>query len=263
MHKSVRVLIAVLAVSVAAGGALYAKTWKELRKEIKDKYKDFSEEIKTLQIEEKKKIDASSFGASGAKAETRDKIYIKGDKSRIETEIMGRKTALVFNPEKNEKVKQGMEQISANWWSMLDELDGEVEGEEKVEGMDCYKVAIKQKEAQEYLRAIWIDKDSLMLVKGEGQAQGKEFTVVQYDLRKIKKGWIWPYKSKAYVGKDLVSEGTVTSLEVNEDIDDSLFEEDESSSCPAMLGGPMMDEMKKQGMSGQDELDKLKKLKKF
>jgi outer membrane lipoprotein-sorting protein len=125
--------------------------------------------------------------------------------------------------------------------------DAEITGSEKVDGRDCYVVAVKDSSSE--MGKVWLDKETLNPLKVEGRSDGEINMVMLFqDYRKLVGELSYPYKSEIYQGDKLVSTITVKTVEINKNIPDTLFDPDKVE-----VKGPTMEEMMKKMQEQQQQ----------
>jgi outer membrane lipoprotein-sorting protein len=114
-------------------------------------------------------------------------------------------------------------QIERQWWDMLSK-GASITGSETVGGRECWVVEMKKIEDAAFGR-MWLDKDQLVLVKGESRSpEGETTQWVQSDFRKVAGGREMAHRTEIYSNGKLVSVSRVTSIDVNRGLSDSLFD---------------------------------------
>lgn len=167
-------------------------------------------------------------------------------KTRVEIEFANNKAVQVYDGANGWKLRpflgrRDVEPFSADEMkaaSMESDLDGpladhatkgirvDVEGVEKVEGHDAYKLKLTMKGGQ--VRHLWVDAQTFLEVKIEGvprRMDGKMRPVeIYYRDYKAVNGLMVPYVLETTVqGVRQSRKMTIESVEVNPNLDDSLF----------------------------------------
>ena len=169
-------------------------------------------------------------------------------KSRVEIEFANDKAIQVYDGSKGWKFRPFLGRRDVEPYSpdelkaaiMEPDLDGflvdyaakgtqvTLEGTEKVEGRDAYKLKLTMKGGQ--VRHLWVDAESFLDVKGDGtptRMDGKMRPVEVYfrDYKSVN-GLMVPYVLETVVqGNKKSHKMTVESVVVNPKLDDSLFTE--------------------------------------
>jgi outer membrane lipoprotein-sorting protein len=124
-----------------------------------------------------------SFNTSG-------KIYISGDKTRMEMEAMGVKMITITNeegdiymydPDRNSAMKMTAQPATTdlpNEWAEEDISAMKVEGEEKIDGADCLIVSLTEEGT---VSKMWLRKDNGLPVKIEIPDEGVLIEYKNYD----------------------------------------------------------------------------------
>jgi outer membrane lipoprotein-sorting protein len=124
---------------------------------------------------------------------------------------------------------------------------GKIVGSEAVNGRDCH-VVVAMDETFEMAK-IWLDKETLDLLKAEAKHEDQEQTVMFFkDYRKVQGDIRYPYMSEIYQGDKLISTITVKTIDVNKGVADTLFDPDKVE-----VKGPSMQDMMKKMQEQQGE----------
>jgi outer membrane lipoprotein-sorting protein len=246
-----------------------ALTWDELKAKIESKYADFSEEVKDMEI-----VMVSESKAMEEMGPSEIKIFKKDMKFRMETmmNIPGEtdmpagmedmKNIIIFDGKDYWTINQftGKQKLPSDanvsvkgqisWWEDLPEK-GKIIGSEKVGIRDCYIVETWDEDNKENKIKGWVEKTTLLLVKMELEGEdGKTFTVLNSDFRKVKK-WEMPYTIEVFAGGELMSKTNITTFNINNGLSDDLFDADKASEdMKTVPGMPDMKEMMKKFKMG-------------
>jgi hypothetical protein len=189
----------------------------------------------------------------GAKSEPKKQIQLpfvmemkRPGKSRLEIEFAGKTAVQVFDGSNGWKLRPFLNRNDVEPFTAAEmkaasqrpELDGmlvdyaakgskvELDGTEKVEGHDAYKLKVTDKSGN--VHHVWIDEQSFLDVKIEGEPRrmdGKMHTVYLYqrDFRSVQ-GIQIPYVTETAVdGYPGTHKLVVEKVEVNPKLDDSVF----------------------------------------
>jgi outer membrane lipoprotein-sorting protein len=242
------VLFFVLA--IAAGAR--AENWTALSKRLYDQCLDFNEAVKDITLV-MQMVNPSSDGDITTESKLfqkrnkfRAEIMIGGFEGKGNEDIEGMKTIIIddgtavwiVNPAmgKSQMPPSEGRKYRGQWYcSEYIPALAEIEGSETVGGRDCWILLVKDEDA-DYSR-IWIDKETLVLVKLESKPEeGEPTTALFSDYRKIAGDHELPHKTEIYAGPDLISTIVVRSVTVNTGLSDDLFDADAASSeAPAKL----------------------------
>lgn len=251
-----RVIMLGLLIMAFGFGEAFASDWSDLIKKAEVKYKNFYEEVKDITMIQELKVVSPE-----GEVTPETKMMKKGEKFRIETKMPvpnmpkgmeGMETVVIFDgkdtwvispftgkqklPEEQRMKYQG----NLDWWHSISE-EAEIVGSEKISGRDCYLVKFKEKEESPITR-LWIDKNKLFVVKGEGSGEkGETMTMAFSDFRTIKGDWEIPYKTEIFSDGKVVTTVIMKSLEINKGLSDDLFDPDKVE----VKGMDMQDMMKK------------------
>jgi outer membrane lipoprotein-sorting protein len=263
------VLVIVLASLVLGVNQGLSADWPSVFKEAKAKYAKFEKEIKDMTVVQQVKITTP-------KAETTSdmKMLRKGEKFRMEIKMqmpqtpempkgMGEmETVIIYNGEdmwmissflgKKKLSDKEAEQYKTekNWWNLISEK-AKIVGTEEVDKRECYVVETSEEKEFPFTR-IWLDKETLNLIKGEHEEPKAETMLwVNSDFKKIKDDWEMPYKTEMYSGEKLMTTSTVKSIEVNQGLSDDLFDPDKVE-----VKKVDMQEMMKKMMQEEEEKEK-------
>lgn len=236
--RKVGVILVALVSLVWAIGLGFAADWPSVLKEAKAKYAAYEKQVKDMTVLQELKMNTAE-GEMTSQA----KLLVKGPKFRMDTmtrlpnmpkEMGPMQTIVIYDGKDTWMISpfQGNKKLSPeearqyqaqrNWWSLISE-DAKIVGAEKVGDRECHVVEIAQKDYP--FTKIWLDKDNLVLVKGESKGpKGETFLWVQSDFRKIEGGWEIPYQSQVYADGKLLVTATVKSIEINKGLADDLFD---------------------------------------
>ena len=113
-------------------------------------------------------------------------------------------------------------------WDFLLE-NGRIIREERVGDYDCFVVEVKDEKQVPY--TLWIEKVTFNLIQAESRQNGAaKINYWNSDFRKVNGEWEIPYKMEIYVDSKLVSTNTVKSVQVNQSLEDELFDPDHEAS---------------------------------
>ncbi len=241
-HMGVRVVVLAFMSLVFVASQGLTKDLSSMLKELQAKYAKFEEEIKDMSIMQETKV-VTPEGEMVSKIE----MLRKGEKFRMDTamdmsqapdmpEGMGEMKTIVIYDGKDmwmissftgKKKKLSGEhkkqyQRERNWWKLISEK-AKIVGTEKVGKRLCYVVEMEDKEYP--FTRLWLDKTSLVLVKGESKGkEGETILLINSDFKKIKGDWERPYKTEVYSDGKLMSTSLVKSMKINKGLSDELFD---------------------------------------
>ncbi len=216
-----------------------AADWAALFEKIKSKYAKFEKEIKDMTIlQEIKTVTPDRELKSESKMLKKNKMF----RTEITMEVpempkeMGPMSSIVIYDGKDTWMISSMMgkqkligdeekqyQIGSDWWGFLSEK-AEITGSEKIDSYDCYVVEADEQGDYPYSR-IWIDKNSLVLIKAEREGPNdKKIQMVFSDFKKVKDTWDVPYKTEMLMDGKLMSVVLVKSIEINKNLSDDLFD---------------------------------------
>lgn len=241
MKERLKVLIVVLVSMILVSSEALASDWTNLIKKAEAKYANFYKEVKDITM-----VQDMEMVTPQGEMTSEMKMMKKGEMFRLEYKMPvpnmpkgmeGMETIIVrdgkdtwmistFGGKQKLHEEQSMKyQGNLDWWSSLSEK-AEIAGSEKVGGRDCYLVKFKEG-TESHLTKLWIDKNNLFLVKGEGKEdKGETISILYSDFRKIKGDWEMPYKTEVFSNDKLVTTIKVRSLEMNKGLGDDLFDPD-------------------------------------
>lgn len=219
----------------------YTADWPAVYKKIQSKYEAFKQEITDLTMEQEitQKI--------GMEITSRAKLFKKGDKFRMEMVAnMGGKGAapggsaskssiiydgkdtwiiMPFIGKQKIPAKEALKhQANRDWWDLFSS-DSRLTGQEKVAERDCYVIEMSEEEPSPYDK-VWVDIETLVMVKGESGAQDSTappMTWVNSDFRKVDDKWEMPYRTDIYTDGTLASTAITKSIKINKVIPDDFF----------------------------------------
>ncbi|MFH1415598.1 MAG: hypothetical protein ABIH89_05885 [Elusimicrobiota bacterium] len=251
---------------LAASVSVFSESWETLLKRVKAKYEKFENEIKDMTIQQKIDVYTPTGMVSSVM-----KALKKGEKFRIEVETEIPQTPGMpegMNSMKNIVIHNGNEtwmispflgksrlsdaeesryQLEKNWWEYLSGK-ARITGTETISKRECYIIDFDKQPDTPYTK-LWLDKNDLILVKGESEIiQDQHMTWIFSDFRNIKAGWEFPYRTDVYSAGKAVSVSTVESVLINKGIDDSLFDPQKADAPAGGLNDimKMMDNMNKE-----------------
>jgi outer membrane lipoprotein-sorting protein len=244
-------------VCLLISGRVFALTWPELKAQIEAKYKNFSNEIKDMSAVMEVETRGMGEGdwdpgektgkqkGTEAMGPSEIKMFMKGEKYRIESkmnmpggmmpEMADMTTIFIFDgkdfwainpvtgkqklpPEANISDKNQM-----NWWKDMPEK-GSIVGSEKIGDRDCYVVEAEDEDSSKIKG--WIDKQGLLLVKVEQEAnEGEKITILNSNFKKVK-NWEIPYATEVFAGEKMMSKSIIKSVEIDKGLSDDLFDDD-------------------------------------
>ena len=124
---------------------------------------------------------------------------------------------------------------------------GKIVGSETVNGRDCHVVVAMETTVN--MAKIWLDKETLDLLKVEAKPEDEEQTTMFFkDYRKVLDDLRYPYVTDIYQKGELISTITVKTVEVNKGIADTLFDPDKVE-----VKGPSMQDMMKKMQEQQSQ----------
>ncbi|MCX6147584.1 MAG: outer membrane lipoprotein-sorting protein [Candidatus Kapabacteria bacterium] len=98
-----------------------------------------------------------------------------------------------------------------------------LEREEKLDGLDCYKIKMSLKDGDIF---IWLHKTDFMIYKVEAEIKAKDkkekIMILLSSYKKID-GFLLPYKFETFIGKQSFSVVNIKEIKVNPKIDDKIF----------------------------------------
>ncbi len=231
--------VVVLALAFAVGPAACQEA-SEILEEAKQSHDEFMEEVEGLEM-----VTVMRMITRAGTLSTTTTTYIKGQKSRVESEMelnaaegsameMGNARTIVLNdgvdtwltsgfvPKKKLSTQEaGAYQTEHQWWQKFPD-NAEIVGSAEYGGRDCHVVEITLYDNEPAVTA-WLDKETLVMVGGEGGVQGRQLRWAHSDFREVE-GREMPYRTDYYLGDDAVGTMTVESLELNAGLSDDLFD---------------------------------------
>ena len=236
--------------------------FKNIEEAIKLQYEEFTKSISSVHM----KQDIITYTPQ-ATMKTKADIFIKGQKMRMDS---------VISLSGNDKMPPGMENITTtiiytgnkmwmimpfvgkievpvkdqlkqqmhmNWWESIS-TNMEIIGTENIDGTDCYVLNSKSKDRLAGFDKIWLDMDGFVIVKSEAKGpNGQQHIMKATDVRLVNNKWKFPYKMSMYTNGKLISDVRIESIQINQDISDTLFD---PNSIEAPSINDMMQNMMKQ-----------------
>lgn len=235
-------------------GALYAQDLSSILKDVEARYSRFEKEIQDMTI-----LQETRMTTPGGEMAQNINLQTKGKKFRMESNMQmpegsgmpgGMQTITIYDgkdiwmispftgKQKMPEISGRQYQVERNWWDYISS-DATIVGSEVVSGKDCYIITVKEEAP---FNKLWLDKNSLIMVKAEFKGAGNETMLLVYsNFRKVMGDWEMPYKTEMYQGDKLFSTAITKSIEINKGLTDELFN-------PDMVKVPSMEEMTKQMM---------------
>ena len=224
--------------------------------QIKAKYANFDKDIIDMKVTQTATITTPEGTVS-----SRSTLYTKNKKFRVETTVnmpkeagmpdgMDTMTTIIlydgtdswiispFAGKQKIPPQEGNKYNSdRNWWDFISD-NAKVAGDETVNGYNCSVLEVPEDAGTPFTK-IWVDKQKLLFVKGEGKdADGRLLTWRHSDFRKIKGDWEMPYKTEMLADGAKLSDSLVETIDVNKNMSDKIFDA-ESVEVP----GPNLQEL--------------------
>ncbi len=217
--------------------ALSAITAKDIVKKAENMYKGKAEKVKDMTM-----IQTTNIDIRGQKMTTKQTIYKKGDKSKVESVIyMGEnkmESSVINDGENIYVISMGQVQTMPNdksknngiedsfWWKEAgDSL--KLVGEEKVKGINCY--VLEYIGGAEKGNKIWVDKEKYLIRKAIttdeqlGGTMGGPIEMYFEEYKNIKNMVDIPFLVTAYLNGNKVIETKTENVKVNTGLSDDIF----------------------------------------
>ncbi len=144
---------------------------------------------------------------------------------------------------------KAMEQMSFTQYWNEPPAGSSLTGEESVNGRNCYVVIYPENDVTEAPSKMWIDKEWYVNVRSESHLSGKVIKTDFSDFKAVSDGYMIPHKAVVYSGDQKTMDVTITKVEVNQGVEESLFD-------AASLGGSAMDMDIEKLMKQAEEMQK-------
>ncbi len=208
-------------------------------KNMKDKYKTIEDQVRTIKMTAKTTADFEN-----KEVVTKNVTYKKGNKMRVETEPIktipeipeeyltavniydGENLWIISQgetqklPVSQTEMEQGSPLSDVSW---IEDLKDKIslDGEETVDGVDCYVL----KMSQPYKLSLYISKDSYDWIKMVQSIKGQTLEILRRDFRPVEgvSGFEVPYEIDVKLNGTPVTKTEVLSVSVNEELPDTLF----------------------------------------
>jgi outer membrane lipoprotein-sorting protein len=262
------ILSGILALVALAPAASLSADWTDVAKKLTGRCAKFESDVKDMTAD----MEMKATTPQGQVSMTM-KTYVKGERFRGDIEftempgaegmpsgMAGMTMAVIGDGEQYWMVSSmmGKQQLPreeadkyATPWKCSEYVpqSGKIVGSETVNGRDCH-VVIGMEETFEMAK-IWLDKETLDLLKVETKQEGEEHTFMFFkDYRKVLGDIRYPYMSEIYQGEKLISTITVKTVEVNKGVADTLFDPDKVE-----VKGPNMQDMMKKMQEQQGKTE--------
>ena len=195
-------------------------------------------------------------------------MHKKGSKMRLDitidmgnqAEMQGLKTVVIDDGEdmwtivpfagKQKLEREKKEQYGAVseffWWNNLGS-NATLTGSEKINGSDAWIIEFDETTDEQFDK-IWVDKEHNYLVKSESYEDDETVTVNYSDYRDVQEGRMIPFLTKITTSDDASIIMTVKSMDLEADIDDSMFDPDN-----VKMDNSGMQDMMKNMMKGKGQ----------
>lgn len=265
------VVISLLACLVLVPAATFSQDWAGLSKQLRERCTKYHGDIKDLKF-------AADMKASTPQGDmtTGMTIFQKGEKARVEMQMQGMpgggemppgmadmkiivirdgKSTWMISPMTGKmELPAGEAEKYQSQWNCDDYIpkDAEIGGSETVAGRDCFVLIVK--DADSAYSKLWIDKETLDLMKSEMKPQdGKSMTGIFAEYKKISGDWKFPYRIEMYQDQKPISTMTVKSVEINKGLSDDLFNAEKVDVKDPRNMNEMMKKMKEPKQDGQKQ----------
>jgi outer membrane lipoprotein-sorting protein len=262
------IVLGVFACVALAPSASLSTEWADVSKKLMDRCVKFEKEVKDMTADVEMNVNSPEGPALMGM-----KTYMKGDLFRGDIEVkkipgsegmpagMEGMTMAVIGDGKQFWMVSSMtgkqllpEEEAGKYnmrWRCSEYLPrvGEIVGSETVNGRDCHVVATMEVTVE--MAKIWLDKETLDLVKAEAKPEDQDLTVMFFkDYKKVIGDFRYPFVTEIHQNGELISTITVKTVEVNKDLADALFDPDKVE----VKGPNIQDMMKKlQEQEGENE----------
>ena len=261
-------LVGVFACVALAPAAGVSAEWTDVAKTLTGRCAKFQTEIKDMTAD----LEMKASTPSGQVLMTM-KTYVKGERFRGDIEMkeipgaegmpagmVGMTMAVIGDGKeywmvssmmgKQQLPREEADKYAAPWkCGEYIPQSGKIVASETVNGRDCHVVVAMDLTFE--MAKIWLDKETLDLLKAEAKQEDAEQTVMFFkDYRKVHGDLRYPYMSEIYQGDKLISTITVKTIDVNKGVADTLFDPDKVE-----VKGPNMQELmqKMQEQQGKTE----------
>ncbi len=224
--------------------SLWAADLDQVMSELEAASKSARDQIKSMKI-----LAETRMNNEGESVETEVTIYQKGDKIRSEVHAKDKdseyadalEATVIINGNDmwfispvmgTQKMPAGqlspgsMQGVNDNRWinQLKDKM--ELDGEQSVEGIDCYVLSVKG----DMPMKLYIAKDGGYWVKVEQTGPtGEKIEVLRSNFKDVADGVKMGYRTDMKMGGTVFSTTIIKSVEVNPDLSDSLFVVNETS----------------------------------
>ena len=163
--------------------------------------------------------------------------YFKGNKLRMENETMGISSIQLYDGNDfwiispvTGKKKVGSKQagrtkflLQRDWWN--ENMDSaKIAGEENINGIDCYVVLENKGGKAMADHTLWIDKNSLLLIKDQVKNRDINIQNIYSDYKQVDGKIIIPFETETNTNAVVKTTMSVKSIDIKTAISDELFD---------------------------------------
>lgn len=208
---------------------------------------------KQKEISDKSKIQSlyQEFKVSMMGMEMPNRLWVKGENTRVETDFMGQTVVVVVTPNAGWQIQNGVvtdipqEQLEGVKKQILNQTlaaninfadeefsqsnnNYEILGREKIDNVSCYRLKITPKDTSEGTNElfVWFEPKTYLIrkvsFKQSQMGQEQDINIFVKEYQQVA-GFTFPKLVDMTIGKDQDVKLEFTSIKVNEPVDDSLF----------------------------------------
>lgn len=214
----------------------------------KEKYNKKGNDVSDVTI----KVSAS---LKGINIEAEMVWYFKGDKFRLENSMMGMASMQIYDGESfwimspltgkrrilQGSLRRGKFLLKRDWWNE-NFSNAKITGEEKINKADCYALINESGKKTEENYYLWIDKNTLLLIKDQIKGKGADLVNIYSDYKNFEEKLLMPFKTETTTNNLFTMITVVKDVDIKSKIKDDVFD---AEKIDIKENKGMMEELKK------------------
>lgn len=236
--------LAALLMMLVFASCAFSQSDEEIISQFMQKQKEISDKSKIKTLYQEFKISMMGM-------EMPNRLWVKGENTRVESDFMGQTVVVVVTPNAGWQIQNGvvtdipqeqldgvkkqiMNQTLAANINFADEEfsreknNYEIVGREKIDNISCYRMKIAPKDTSEGTSElfVWFEPKTYLIrkvsFKQNQMGQEQDINILVKEYQQVG-GFTFPKLVNMTIGKDQDVKMEFTSIKVNEPIDDSMF----------------------------------------